>query len=387
MLLLVVLSSCNLPRSPAGDSASNADVFISEINYHDGLGRPGREFIEIHNAGTRRIALTDWCIKGAGFCFTKRTLIEPGQLVVVREPQFGGVLKNSGETLRLIDAQDNVRDTVAYGSTSPWPDTADGRGYSLHRVTSLATAILPTDWTAAEPTPGEPWTARGVTPHRRSGLVINEIHYHPANDDPSTEFIELLNASPAPIEGAGWCIPFVGHCVDAGMIEPGTTIVIKRRAGLGLSRGGDVVRLTDPVGHLADIVPFGDDGKWPALADGAGHSIQRRDPTLPGVEPGNWVSAPPSEGMSNPDAGVGLLPMFVDVTHSRSPSPGEQIEVTASLHGSDKASLFYRVGFASEIHVPMARVSSGAWSARIPAQEPGALVRYRLAASNGTGTG
>jgi hypothetical protein len=44
---------------------------------------------------------------------------------------MGFGLKNEGEVIRLYDAANVLIDSVHYGNKDPWPELADGNGYSL----------------------------------------------------------------------------------------------------------------------------------------------------------------------------------------------------------------------------------------------------------------
>ena len=54
-------------------------------------------------------------------------------------------------------------------------------------------------------------------------VAINELNYHPADDDPASEFIELVNTTGRAIDIGGWCIDGVGDYCFA----PGTTIAAR----------------------------------------------------------------------------------------------------------------------------------------------------------------
>ncbi len=160
--LILVVSACGGSNSSSSDTSSAVSsdqllqVVVSEINYHDVSDSDANDFIELFNNHDEDVALTGWCLKGVGYCFTETTVIQPGQYVVVRGTDFDGRLGNKGERIRLVDAQDNVRDEVTYEDSDPWPESADGDGDSLHRIDLTAISDSSKAWLAAPPTPGEP---------------------------------------------------------------------------------------------------------------------------------------------------------------------------------------------------------------------------------------
>ncbi len=159
---MLVVSACGGSNNSSSDSSSAVSsgqplhVVMSEINYHDASDSDANDFIELFNNHAEDVALTGWCLKGAGYCFTETTVITPGAYLVVRGVDFDGRLGNKGERIRLVDAQDNVRDEVNYEDSDPWPESADGDGDSLHRIDLTAISDSPNAWLAAPPTPGEP---------------------------------------------------------------------------------------------------------------------------------------------------------------------------------------------------------------------------------------
>ena len=219
-------------------------------------------------------------------------------------------------------------------------------------------------------------------------VVLNELHYHPGDDNPAAEFVELHNTTGGQVDVGGWCISGTGFCFGPGaaIAANGFTVVTGSMYSGALSNGGERIRLRDASGTTVDELTYADAGEWPALADGDGHSLQRRDPLLAGTDPANWLSAPPTIGVKNGVAGTGLIPAWKAVTHTVLPAPGQPLEVTATLLNATTATLIYRVGFGVEVLVPM-NVSGTTATASIPGQAAGALVRYRLASlspTNGT---
>ncbi len=228
-----------------------------------------------------------------------------------------------------------------------------------------------------------------ITPHVAEAasprVVINELHYHPADDNPAGDFVELYNTTAGTVDLTNWCINGVGFCFGGGSTIAGHGFVTVTGATYtgSLSNGGERIRLLDAGGATVDEVTYDDVGEWPAWADGEGHSLQRRDVSLPGNNPGNWGSDLPSPGAPNSVAGPGLYPAFKGVTHTVLPAPGQPLTVTATLNNSTSATLYYRIGFDAEVTVPMT-MSGSTVTATIPGQAAGALVRYRLSSTSPT---
>ncbi len=143
-------------------------VIINEIMYHPAV--TDAEFIEIFNTSASSVFdLSRWRLDGAGFVFPDGTLIRPQGFVVVPKNQlafaaaygtaipltgqFGGNLKNGGETLRLVipgatPDLDVIVDTVEYHNTPPWPAAADGEGSSLQLIDPNQDNKRVGNWTA-----------------------------------------------------------------------------------------------------------------------------------------------------------------------------------------------------------------------------------------------
>lgn len=141
-----------------GGSAEN--LVVSEIHYNP-AARPGDtspdqddyEFLELLNLSpTDTLELTGVRFEaGITFDFTASnvTQLGPGERVVVvrnlasfveRYPgvsldriagEYGGSLDNSGERLLLVAADGSVIKDFSYDDRLPWPESADGEGYSL----------------------------------------------------------------------------------------------------------------------------------------------------------------------------------------------------------------------------------------------------------------
>jgi len=152
-------------------------------------------------------------------------------------------------------------------------------------------------------------------------LVINEIHYNPADAqgaDEVYEFIEIVNtgAEAVDLEGFGLA-DGISHTFGAGQsIAAGEIIVVAKTAATyaalpgvqvfqwtsgDLSNGGETLTLKDASGNVIDQVAYDDDGAavppWPTTPDGGG-------PSLSLLAPGNDNSVATTWAASAADGGT-----------------------------------------------------------------------------------
>ncbi|MBI4883306.1 MAG: CotH kinase family protein [Actinobacteria bacterium] len=378
--------------APSSNAAiEQAEIRFSEIYFHASDPSPitlqdtgpVAEFVELVNTGQATAQLQGWCITGIKYCFEAAVELAAGAFLVVSADEYDGSLSNKQDRLRLIDPTTEVREEVTYSDRWPWPELADGDGYSLQRASFAGDPADVASWIAALPTPSQPNATVGVSPARE--VVITEVNYHAVDDNPATTFIELFNATAEPIDLNGWCIEGLEFCWSvATVVTPGGLLTLQGSYDPAqLSAASDRLRLVDSVGTIEDVVAYEDSGLWPALADGYGHSLQRLDPSMSGRPPGNWISADANPGSFVPSSIGAPLPTFDDVTFVLSPDAGVDFELTATVTDAREVSVAYRIGFEDE-HTVAADLVDGHVSAVLPGQAAGALIRFRLV---GTGDG
>lgn len=149
------------------------------------------------------------------------------------------------------------------------------------------------------------------TPARPGNLTVSEINYHPDDDHPDTEFIELLNLSPDETIDltevsftAGLSFTFPPNT----LLAPGERIlVVENRAAMEalhgpglniagefadltkLNNGGEQVVLTAADGAVIFDFEYDDKNPWPEWADGNSRSL-----TLINPDPASALSLPSS---------------------------------------------------------------------------------------------
>jgi CotH kinase protein/Lamin Tail Domain len=258
--------------------------------------------------------------------------------------------------------------------------------------------------------------AAGAAP---GGVVINEIFYHAPDDLDDLQYVELHNPDAQPADLAGWKLAKgVKYTFPAGTTIPGDgyLVVCKNKADFQkhygaetahaysgrLAHSGDRVELRDAAGKLVDVVEYGSRGPWPRSPDGYGPSLERICPTAPADAPENWAPSPLGTGTPRPGGTPGkknatfaprLPPVVVNVTVSPPhAAPGQDIRIEADVRSPDgvgKVEVRYRVagpGAETEEAIPVTAGTRGRYTATVPGQKAGQIVRVRVRAVDGKGT-
>ena len=338
---------------------------ISEIMYHppDEHGVNGNEFefIELKNRGPTDLDLGGvHFMTGIGYVFPNGLRILAGEVIVLASNPtwfkeeyptirvdgfYSGQLSNAGEEVTLVDSAGSVIDSVTYSDRSPWPEEADGNGYSLELadIGIRTESADPSAWRPSEHIGGSPGIGASPANETPTGpIAINEILYR--TEVGEIEFIELKNLTSAPVnlfdqsspdhawklEGVdfeftpGQGIPAFGLALVAAS-EPSAfraryripehVPVFGPYEGV-LEDTGERLRLVQlrpgaieydsnvqsMEAHLiADAVRYRSIPPWPSMEYGNAGSIERIHPLANGNDPANWRKSPgyPSPGFEN----------------------------------------------------------------------------------------
>ena len=263
------------------------------------------DWIELHNEGETSFDLSGCALTDASdklkYVFPDGVRIEAGEYLLLRcgEDGLGFSLRaDGGETLSFLDAAGRIIDRL----TTP----------TLPRNCSYARAGG--EWTlCTEPSPGYENSADGHAAYLTSlglgecGVRISELmaENRATLTDASgafSDWIELHNASDRTQDLSGYWLsddpaqPEKWRIPDGVTLESGAYLLIfcdgrdtnaggELHAGFSLSRYGETVTLSDPIGTEVDAVTYGALEPDRALSDGA-------------------VTDSPSPGFPNTEAGV-----------------------------------------------------------------------------------
>lgn len=195
-----------------------------------------------------------------------------GAKVILRGP--GGILAD----VRLADA-------VTRGLCEEWP------GQWLY------------------PTVATPGAANAFNLQR--DLVINEICYHPPDVTAASadkQWLEFYNRGQTAVDLSGWRMSVgIRYVFPAGtVLEAGSYLVLAKNPAavqaapgslvLGpfsgnLSNRGELLLLLDAAGNPVDAVDYLDGDQWPSRADGAGSSLELRNPWADNSLPESWAAS------------------------------------------------------------------------------------------------
>lgn len=252
-----------------GTPASAENLVISEIHYHPSDDDGDTEFVELMNvseASTIDLVGVRFTA-GIEYAFTGPTLLAPGErLVLVENPTdfdtrygsglrrlglFSGKLDNAGEAIVLRDAQGGEIERFTYDDDFPWPEGADGNGYSLTRIApgQRLSATHPENW--------RPSVALGGTPTGSDAIRFVGSPDLDKDGDGQPALLEYALGSSDQWPDTEPCL-MAGRTLfenSLGQIEPGLSLTLSLNlaaedATTTIQWSGDLARWTDAGGDV-----------------------------------------------------------------------------------------------------------------------------------------
>jgi hypothetical protein len=261
-----------------------------------------------------------------------------------------------------------------------------------------------------------------------SDIVISEIMYH-APDPDITEFIELANKGNAAVDISGWSFT-AGIMINTadGKFPSGTVIPAHSRIvgtgdlpsfqsrygfpadfsyGVGgingtnptaLSNGGEEVTLVNASATVVDDLTYDDAVPWPLTPDGIapGPSLELTSLTADNSVAANWAASTVPYGTPKAVNSVETVPPMTITnagTAPVNPAPNTPFTVNATIDPGASATLTYKIQYGNDVTIPMADdagsaggANDGTFTATVPGAPAGQMVRYKIAASEGSQT-
>ncbi len=290
------------------------------------------EFIELKNRGTTDVNMTDVIFdKGVTIFFPEGLIIPAGSFFILADnalhfqQKYGfapdlvweGKLSNGGEELRFVGPDKKTIDKVNYDDSFPWDPVPDVGKYSLGCIDINVTNNSSVNWSkqVVYYTPGEENIFPTDIKPDYSGIVINEIHYHPSeyfHAGPDTivpskefEFVEIKNISNSVIFMADLeFVEGINYKFDDNVfLAPNNFIVLAedsmwfhQRYGFApfdkydgkLENDSDTIVLYDVFNRMVDSVAYFDSSPWDNLPDLGEYSLGLIDPNLDHNKALNW---------------------------------------------------------------------------------------------------
>jgi hypothetical protein len=325
-----------LPNGSPG--ADDAAPVVPALLLNEALTHPvaGLDFIEILNPTAAAVPIGGWFLTDdpgvpRKFRIPSGQILPAGGYAVFTEADFNSTpglgnsfsLSAEGDRVFLFsgDAQTNL---TGYSHGFDVGAAAEGVSFGRYVISTGEDHFT----AQIQPTPGAANSGPLV-----ADVVLSEIQYNPSPGGGA--FIEIRNrsANPVPLfdpvrpantwrlNGAGFVFP-PGLTLPAGasaVVTAGDPGVFRAQNGIpagipvlgpfsgALQNAGERVELqrldtrgtnNNTAWVTLDAVRFNDRAPWPAAADGAGASLQRRNLAAYGDDPANWAAAAPSPGGS-----------------------------------------------------------------------------------------
>ena len=265
-------------NASAGAGSLSSVLILSEIAFDSGTD--DADFVEIYNAGSASLNLSGLSVASALDFSDKVALsgnLGAGSYTSVDVPFSGNNLP-----LFLVDSNNNVISGTIIDRPSSGRDSV--QTYPAGSTEWFSTTTASRDATN--------------NPARSEDIVINEIMYDAPSKHRRGEYIELYNRGVSAVDLSDWDLADgINFTIPPGTSIPagGYLVVVADSAYMSeiyggismigdysgeLSSGGELVRLEDSFGNLADEVHYMPAGDWPELADGDGASMELRHPDM-----------------------------------------------------------------------------------------------------------
>ena len=274
------------PGRAAEDAPVDSPLRLSEVHFHE---KDSMDWVELHNASSAPVLL-DGSFLACRADFSSQVALA-GQIPAhgYRSWPVAFPFHHQECPVFLVSSANDVLDSRVFqlpGIGEDWQVFPDGAR----------------EWYASSVTTRD---APNHPPHE-TNIVINEIMFDPPSHLGIGEYVELFNRGPSEVDLSGWQLEEGIHFTfpPESKLTPGGYLVVAQNADqmreiygaipvVGNFQGhlgnrGELLRLVDSRGNLANEVDYQVGGNWPRLAGGGGSSLELVNPRMDNRWPSAW---------------------------------------------------------------------------------------------------
>lgn len=171
-------------------TADTVLIVINEIMYNADKDKDTKDWVELYNAGNISVNLNGWSMideddTHTPFVISNDVIIEPNEYIIFtrNKNDFEALINIENQVIGdfdygfggndiviLKDAQGNTHDSVNYDNNQPWPEGADGTGYTIELINPFLDNNIASNWEISQPELGTPGLINSVYDDSITGI-------------------------------------------------------------------------------------------------------------------------------------------------------------------------------------------------------------------------
>ncbi len=197
--------------------AGTTNIMFTEINYKSSSSFDTDDWVEIYNAGTETVDISNWIFRDGdndhAFFIPEGTELAANAYLVLSSDtsamntlntpisnmvgNFDFGLSSSGEAVRLFDNIGNLVDSVEYSSSAPWPTEPAGTGPTLELISTSSDNSLATSWFVYNGEYGTPGSTNHSAPTSVTETNTSNFSVYP---NPASHIIYINTSGACTVE-------------------------------------------------------------------------------------------------------------------------------------------------------------------------------------------
>lgn len=340
LLVIVFLSPIPIYAAPCeyDEGSSTHEEIETSMNYSDTIylseiypapTSDEEEFIELYNAGTESVDLSEWILadaSGKKYVIDSTdfmtTVIDDGGYFVISQSISSLYLNNSGDSVYLYQPNEQEQDYVEYAQSETgwsWSSIEDEWQWSSVITEGSENQLSPSEVSALEieeseenegtDTSSDEETIDESKLQSSDSMYISELLPNPEGLDSTDEWIEVFNSGDEAIYLGGWKLTDEStyYSIEDVTIEAGEYMVFEvGETGISLNNSGDTIYLIDPYSVIihgttytsateSESWNYTEDGQWAwssVLTPGEENTVSIIEEKVDSTDDANESAAP-----------------------------------------------------------------------------------------------